>query len=121
MAFGDGVVPFFDPLASVGGYDPNDSALKTSQFIGGGTRDIVTFIGGGVVGAVARAEGIITTVGQRFIMAEFGPSFLSLLTSQGITKSGLVIDYSVKTAGRISTGLDFLDMFENTDNNEPIK
>jgi len=121
MAFNDGVVPFFDPLAAVGGYDSNDRALQTSQFIGSGTRDIVTFLGGGALGSVARAEGVATTIGQRALMAEFGPSWIGLVTSQGITKSSLVIDYTLKTAGRVSTGLDFLDLFDNSNSNEPNK
>jgi hypothetical protein len=113
QAFADGVIPFVDPLASLDFYDPSDKALQTSQFIGGATRDIVTVLGGGALGSVARAEGISTTFGQRVIMAEFGPGWVGLVTGEGITTTGLVIDYTIKTAGRISSLMDLNDLLND--------
>jgi RHS repeat-associated protein len=51
MGFVDGVVPFVDPLEAAGGYDSScDKSLQASQFIGGATRDVASFLGGGALG-----------------------------------------------------------------------
>ena len=47
QAWVDGVIPFADPLARNGAYDPSDPTLKVSQFLGGVSRNALISAGNG--------------------------------------------------------------------------
>lgn len=122
LAFYDGVLPFWNPLERL--YADRcrrvQPRYKASRFIGGVTRDleiaIIGFHGGGAMGTLTRAEGVSTTVGERIVLAEFGPSWGSLLTSsQPLSQGALLTDYAIKTGLRVHTaaqGLALLDELE---------
>lgn len=112
LAFADGFIPFVDPLALAGAYDANDPAFQASQAVGGVTRDVIAVIGGGGIGAAARAEGVAMSAGQRFLLGEFGPSLGSLITSaEPLSQASLWAGLALKWGARIDSYIKIRNAF----------
>jgi len=107
----DGMIPFVDPLEKAGFYDSSaDRTLRVSQFLGSLSRDCLVWYGGAGVGMVARGEGVALTIGDKFVLGEFGPGFMSLLMSgeKATRFSGLAISYGLKIASRIDSTIKLI-------------
>ena len=78
--------------------------LRGSRFIGGLARDVSLFVTGGAIGTAARARGVQLTRPERFLAAELGPTWTTIVGNGNPLAPGrLLIDYAGKWSARFGT------------------
>jgi len=113
-AYADGLIPFVDPFDDH--YDKCDKSTQWSKVIGSGVRDGLLFYSGGASMAVVRTERISTSLAQRTMVRELGPSWTTAIGGK-MTPGSLFIDYTGKWVGRVDTGNNLFEALSDDDCN----